>query len=257
MFRKLLTAALLLGAAVVGPTAAEAQTTLATAYPGVLGQGRLLPIGANSQFYLRYQLQANRSYFAVCWNIFNTTQVTTCGVDIRNGSDVSIGSANNIEPFDSTFTTFGGDGDSYQPTASGSYYVRVSNGVASAQSINVMMIETTLFSPWWYVAASAGYDSWVQLRNNTGQAIAVTVRAYGPTGTVQGSSTLNLSANGTQLLQVSTLVPGGGLGSMSISFDGPPGSIVANTTTLSGATGLSFDSPFSPRMVWSSFGYLQ
>ena len=44
---------------------------------------------------------------------------------------------------------------------------------------------------------------------------------------------------------------------MSISYDGPPGSIAANTTTLSGATGLSFDSPFTPRMVWSSFGFLQ
>ena len=131
MFRKLALTALVLGASFV-PSFAHAQTTLATAHPAVLGQGRYISVGASSQYYLRYQLQANRSYFAVCWNLTTTTQVTTCGVDIRNGSDVSVGSALNVEPFDSTFTTFGGDGDSFQPTTSGSYYVRVANSAGTS-----------------------------------------------------------------------------------------------------------------------------
>jgi len=256
MFRKLALTALALGASFV-PSFAHAQTTLATAFPAVLGQGRYITVGASSQVYLRYQLQANRSYFAVCWNLTTTTQITTCGVDIRNGSDVIVGSALNVEPFDSTFTTFGGDGDSYQPTTSGSYYVRVANSSGSVQSINVMVIENTLFSPWWYVAPSSGYDSWTQVRNNTAQSMPVTVRAYTNTGSIAGTTTQILPANGTILVQVSTLAPAGGAGSMSIAYDGPPGSIAANTTTLSGATGLSFDSPFTPRMNWSSFGFLQ
>lgn len=259
MFRTLALVALVFG--VVGaslvPSSAHAQTTLATAFPAVLGQGRYISVAASSQYYLRYQLQANRSYFAVCWNLTTTTQITTCGVDIRNGSDVGVGSGLNVEPFDNGFTVFGGDGDSYQPTTSGSYYVRISNSAVTSVTMNVMVIENTMFSPWWYVAPSSGYDSWTQIRNNTGQAIPVTIRAYTAAGTIAGSSTQNIPANGTVLVQVSTLVPSGGAGSMSIAYDGPPGSIAANTTTLSGATGLSFDSPFTPRMNWSSFGFLQ
>lgn len=256
MLRKLVLAALVLGATLV-PSFAHAQTTLVTAYPAVLGQGRLFTIPASSQYYQRVQLQAGRSYFAVCWGVFTTTQAANCGIDIRNGSDASVGSSLNVEPFDNTFTTFGGDGDSYQPTTSGSYYIRTSNFVASAQAINVMVIETTLFSPWWFVSPGSGYDSYVEIRNNSAQSIPVTVRAYGGGGNLAGSTTQTVAANGTLLVLGSSLAPGGGSGSMSIAFDGPPGSITANTTTLSALTGLSFDAPFTPRMAWSSFGYLQ
>ena len=40
-------------------------------------------------------------------------------------------------------------------------------------------------------------------------------------------------------------------GSAQIAFQGMPGGIVANITTISAPDGTSFDSPFVPRMVWS------
>jgi hypothetical protein len=245
----------LLAALVLSPAIAQGQTTLATAYPGVLGQGQSNSIAAASQLYVRYTLAANRSYYAVCWSPFGTDQAADCNVDWRNASDVSVGVTSEIEPFNSPFTTFGGDGDSMLPTTGGSYYVRTSNFSAGTATINVMVVENTLFSPWWYVLAASGYDSWVQIRNNTTQTITVTLRAYSNTGALLGSTSTAISANGVALVQMSTIASGAG--SASLTFAGPPGSIAANTTTLSGSTGLSFDAPFAPRMGWATFGALQ
>jgi len=249
---------LILGAVLcLMPALASAQpTTLATANPGVLGQGRLLGLAASSQQYIRYRLTANRSYYAVCWSGFSTDQTRDCNdVDWRNSSDVSVTTSSEIEPFDGSFTSYGGDGDSVLPTVSGDYYVRVSS--IAGGNVMVMVIENTLFSPWWYGLPSAGYDSWVQIKNNTAQTISVTLRVYQNTGTVLATSAQSVPANGVVLVQVGSLVPAGGAGGLTLTFAGPPGSITANTTTLSGSTGLSFDAPFTPRMNWSSFGYLQ
>lgn len=243
--------------ACLSPSLAAAQTTLNTALVGVLGQGRLLPIGGTGVSYVRFTLTANRSYYAVCWSHQNTDQAVKCNVDWRDGSDVSVSVTNEMEPFQSPFTTYAGDGDSYLPTVSGSYYVRVSNTSALAYTMDLMVIENTLFSPWYYVLPASGYDSFVQVRNNTAQVISVTLRAYDNSGNIVGTHTQSIAGNGVALVQVSSFVPSGGAGSLSLTFAGPPGSVAANSTTLSGATGLSFDAPFTPRMVWSSFGYLQ
>jgi hypothetical protein len=168
-----------------------------------------------------------------------------------------VGEAINVEPFDGNFGVWGGDGDSYRPTASGDYYLRVANISVATASFNVMVIETTLFSPWWYGLPSAGYDSWVQIRNNTAETLSVTLRIYYNTGSIAATSVQNVPANGVVLVQVGSLVAAGGAGSLSLTFAGPPGSVTANTTTLSGSTGLSFDAPFTPRMNWSAFGFLQ
>ncbi len=245
----------ILGAA-LWPSAAGAQTTLATAYPGVLGQGRLLSIATTSQQYLRYRLTANRSYYAVCWNVFATDQATDCNVDWRNSGDTSVGTTAEIEPFDGNFTIFGGDGDSMLPSTSGDYYVRVTNASGGVQSTNVMVIESTLFSPWWFVASSAGYQAFTEIRNNTSESITVTIRAYNSTGAIAGTTSPTIQPNGNTLVALGTYT-GDGSGSVSITFAGPPASITANTTVLGTMTGLSFDAPFAPRMVWSNFGYLQ
>jgi hypothetical protein len=246
----------IVGAAMAWPSTSSAQATLATANPGVLGQGHSVGIAASSAYYLRYRLTANRSYFAVCWQPFSTDQSTDCGVDIRNGSDVSVSNQTNIEPFDGNFTLAGGDGDSYLPLTSGDFYVRVDNFGAGAATMNVMVVETTLFSPWWFVASGSGYQAFTEIRNNTAESITVNVRAYSSTGTIAGSTAVAIPANGNTLVSLGTLT-GDGSGSVSITFAGPPASITANTTVLGTSTGLSFDAPFTPRMVWSNFGSLQ
>jgi hypothetical protein len=247
----------IVGAAMLWPSTSSAQATLATANPGVLGQGHNVGIAASGAYYLRYHLTANRSYFAVCWQPNSTDQLTDCGIDIRNGSDVSVGLSNNIEPFDGGFTAFGGDGDSYLPTVSGDYYVRSDNfNAGAAQTVNIIVVETTLFSPWWFNASGAGYAAFTEIRNNTAESITVTIRAYNAAGAVVGTSSPTIAANGNTLVALASLT-GDGSGSVSITFAGPPASISANTTVLGTMTGLSFDAPFTPRMTWSNFGSLQ
>jgi hypothetical protein len=232
------------------PSAAAAQTTLPTANDGVLGELRTRTIAASSQYYLRYRLTENRSYYAACWGPFQTDTGQKCTTDWRNAADASVSDGDNREPFISD----NGDGDTIRPTTAGFYYVRVANSDAVAgQTIHIMVIESTLFSPWYYVVASLGYDGYVEIRNNTGQATTVTLRGYSNTGAIAGSSTFTVAGNGTTLVAMSTIVPDGSAGSASLTYQGQPGSFSANITTLSGATGLSFDAPFTLRMHWGTF----
>ena len=239
------------------PVVARAQTSLASAHPGVLGQGMFRTIASGSQLYLRYTLTANRSYYAVCWSQFGTDQVGDCNVEWRNAVDVSVGVSTEVEPFNTVFSVVAGDAESLLPTTSASFYVRVSNVSPADTTINIMVVENTLFTPWWFVSPSAGYDSYVEMRNNTEQTITATVRVYDLSGALIGTAPRTIAANGTALVQVSALVPGAASGSASITFMGPPGSIAANVTTLGGGTGLSFGALFTPRANLGTFGSLQ
>jgi len=239
------------------PVAARAQTSLASAHPGVLGQGMFRSIATGSQLYLRYTLTANRSYYAVCWSPFGTDQVSDCNVEWRNSVDASVGVPTEVEPFNTVFSVVAGDAESLLPVASGSFYVRVNNGSPADTTINIMVVENTLFTPWWFVSPAAGYDSYVAMRNNTEQAITATVRVYDLSGALVGTAARAIAANGTALVPLSTVVAGVGSGSASITFIGPPGSIAANVTTLAGTTGLSFGALFIPRSNLGTFGSLQ
>ncbi len=109
--------------------------------------------------------------------------------------------------------------------------------------------ETTLFSPWFFREAANGYDGFVEIRNNDRFAAdGVVVTAFNSNGVAAGSTTLAIPGNGTALVQVSALGAATGFGSVRIATPQRPGTIVANLTTLSGVTGLSFDAPFSRRM---------
>jgi hypothetical protein len=234
-------------AACLLPAFASAQATLPTAFPGVLGQGRQVDLGALGTNYIRYTVTANRSYFAVCFTHYITVQVNICDIDWRNDADAVAGVPVAVEPFQAPFTAYAGASSAYLPAASGNAYLRVHNVSGDPIVFDVQVIETTLFSPWWYVLPSAAYDSWIQIRNNTEQDLPVTVVAYDHAGAVAGTTTQTVKGNGVILVQVGTLTPGGA-GSTSLLFAGPPGAIAANTTTLSGSTGLSYDAPFRPRM---------
>ena len=122
-------------------------------------------------------------------------------------------------------------------------------------------METALFSPWWLVSSTLGWDGYVQLRNNTEQPLDVTVTAYLFDGTTTGtpaSGTLppNGSTNvilGAPVLEGGMAVPDG-FGSAQISHNGPPGAIVANLTMLNANLAFSYDTVFSPRMRWTPSG---
>jgi hypothetical protein len=138
-----------------------------------------------------------------------------------------------------------------------SYYVRIYKlGCCTGRTGNFQfrVIDTTLVSPWWFVSGAAGYDAYIELANTTTVAVSVTVTVRAANGTTLGTSTASIPVGGNLALPVSGF--GGGIssgsGSTQVSHNGPPGAIVGNVTTLSAVTGLSFDSPFSPRQGYQN-----
>ncbi len=106
-----------------------------------------------------------------------------------------------------------------------------------------------MYSPWYFVNDGLGYDGYVEIRNNASQDLTMTVTAYNAGGSSVGSMNLVLPANGNKLIVIGTeFGVVGEFGSVQIAVQGSAASLSANITTLSGVTGLSFDSPFTPRM---------
>ena len=231
-----------------------ANNSISNAWIGVYGQVRAQTLDAAGSGtdvgYYRFAVQANRSYAAICWFIgVDGGGTNTTIVRWRTAADADLGSAGDIEPFDPSFI---GDIAVIQPTSAGSLYVRINNPNASVVTANLMVMETTLFSPWFFVS-TAPYEAYVEIRNNTASSISVTLRAYNSGGTIIGSTTIALPGNGNTALGMSTLGIMDTGGSVSLTHNGPPGALVANITTLGTATGVSFDAPFAPRMIWSTF----
>jgi hypothetical protein len=235
--------------------------TLNTARQGTVGKEESQALAAGEVAYFGYFLYPNRSYAIWCSPATFESSFAAgnfCAVDLRDTADAVILSTaatvqlvTGTEPWPKggqvlVFTP-PGPFDDTQP-----YFARVSTASGGAQTFRLMVIETTLSSAWWFVSPASGYDSYVTIRNSTNGTRSVTVRAYNSAGALAGSTTVSVAANGNTLISVGgDLGVPAGTGSVTITHNGLPGSIVANTTTLSGMTGLSFDAPFSPRMNWS------
>ena len=110
-----------------------------------------------------------------------------------------------------------------------------------------MVRETTLFSPWF--STGSGFEAFHQIHNNTEQPVTVTLRGYNSAGVLAGTevtfvvppnATVFKTAGGDQ-------ATGAANGGTVLTHNGAVGAISGNTTTLSGGSGLSFDSPFTPR----------
>jgi hypothetical protein len=86
------------------------------------------------------------------------------------------------------------------------------------------------------------------LQNSTPHPIAGTVYYWEGTGALLGSSTVNLAARQTLVLNTAT-VPGlsGKSGAITVAHDGRYGDLAGKTVALEPTTGFSFDSPMEPR----------
>lgn len=246
----MLTAVLVLGTAAA---ARAANDTLATAWQTVLGQQRSQSLVAGGVGYYGLNLSADRSYAVFCWEPFLESQGAAsgfCNSDIRNNADTVVSNSSGSEPYPK-----GGAIHTLTPTVSGFYYIRLFNSGAfgsGTQTVNFIVIETTLASPWYFVVAGS-YEAFAEIRNNTNASVSATVRAYTAAGAIAGSTTLSVGANGTALVLVSSLGVTTGSGSVTITHNAMPGAITGNITTLGVAAGLSFDAPFTPRISWSTF----
>ena len=146
------------------------------------------------------------------------------------------------------------------PDTGGVHWIRVSTSSTptAAFDVDIVIVETTLFTPFWVVDTSANSSSYIEYRNTTDSAITVVLRAYDGTGLevgVQPPLTLVTPANGSSYIDMeATMGAPAGFGSAQIAHTGPPGGVVANLTSLSAQSGLSFDTPFVPRMLWTPLG---
>jgi uncharacterized repeat protein (TIGR01451 family) len=202
------------------------------------------------QNWFRYHVQAGRSY---------------C-VDVDNGkSDVSIRDTV-LSVYRADGTTLIGSNDNigdepggpllsrvcYIATASEDNLADVTAGASgTAGGFRVRVMDTTLFCPWFF--SGSGFEAFILVKNTTGTGRSATVTLFSPTGpAVAAPQSGSVPANGSYNLQVSAAPPTGfGLSSASggvlIAHDGPPGALIANVTSLSFASGVSFDTPASPR----------
>jgi len=221
-----------------------ANTTFATRANSAVGSQSAAVSGGTR--YFSYQFTSGRSYHAYGYIGYGPdSQGGSCSVTILDSTGAAV--ANNggdEEPLDP-----GADGDGFVvPTAPAGFFeynVQLTAGTATTCFLRV--VETTLFSPWFFRDAPNGYDGFAEVHNNSRNTISATVTAFAPNGTIIGASTQSIPGNGTIFVTASSLGAANTFGSMTITTPAKPGSISANMTTISSTTGLSFDSPFTPR----------
>jgi hypothetical protein len=219
---------------------------------------------ARGEVWYRVHLFASRSYQLSAWPVDHEQGVDAPVMDLAIFSDDAGTVAATPVPVISSAAIEGSpnsNGDAlpssllFQPTATGVYKVRIlrSSGGAVTHSIDVAVRETTLFSPW--TSRAAGFEGFIEMHNNTNAPLNVTLRAYDSTGALQGAGlAFSIPANAT-LFKTATQagVPANVFAGIVLTHDGAFGAISSNITTLNGANGLSFDSPFTPRDGgWSS-----
>jgi hypothetical protein len=224
-----------------------------------LGERAQYSIASTGSLFFKTRVTAKRSYAVLAWGPFQ--DVSEGGVDLTvtlysdnscttqaDGAD-----ATDFEPLVSGIIGHTSDQDSLIPPADGVVYIQVANNVGGPYLIHVLIIETTLFSPWWFTGGTN--QAYVEVRNNMNEGTTAQVTLYRPNGTVCGTSNLPVDGNGNAAIAINNVGTCAAAlsGSAQIAFAGMPGGMTANTTTLDVVNGTSFDSPFTPRMVWSTF----
>jgi hypothetical protein len=241
------------------PSVAQAaNTTCANAdflFPGQMGS---YFIASSGDLFFKARVMTGRSYAVFGWAPFQDAGEGGAALDValfsNNTCTTSASGSNSLdyEPF--VFVDdHSGDHDSIISAADGTLYIRVSNGVAFAYTIDVMVVETTLFSPWWFTGGTN--QAYVEVRNNMNASLTAVLTVTRSNGTVCGTSNVALAANGNAAVEINSVGTCAAAlsGAAQISFPGTPGGLAANITTINVPNGTSFDSPFTPRMVWGSF----
>lgn len=134
-------------------------------------------------------------------------------------------------------------------SASEAAFIKVSSLFGSF-NVRVSMVETTLFSNWFYLGGD--YGAFTLIRNTTNAPVGYTINWRDATGSVVASTSATLFSNGSAAVNARAF-PGAVAtvsGAVEIAHNGSAGAIVATTTVLSGTTGLSFDTIFATRPTW-------
>lgn len=131
---------------------------------------------------------------------------------------------------------------------------RPASAPATARYFRFRIADTSLNGPWFFVDAPSSYNGFVEIGNTTRDGITITVTIRNSAGATIGTPQLRVVPGyGNLALNARTdfgITLTNGTGSVQVSYDGAPGAIVANVTSLSAQTGLSFDSPLTRRQNW-------
>ena len=131
-----------------------------------------LPGGAAQDFtnaltslYFKTRVTAGRSYAVIAWAPFQSVGEggASLTVDIYDSNTCTTApqgvNLDDNEPFVFGIEGHTSDHDNIIPATNGIVYIKVSNAVAAGYSVHVLVIETTLFSPWWFVGGTTRRSS--------------------------------------------------------------------------------------------------
>ena len=158
-----------------------------------LGERAQCTIASTGSLFFKARVTANRSYSVLAWG--PTQDVGEGGVNLSvtlySDSSCTTGAAGadstDYEPLVSLVPGHASDSDSLIPPADGVVYIQVANNIGAPYTMHVLIIETTLFSPWWFTGGTN--QAFVEIRNNMNDTTDAKLTAYGPTGAVCGTTT--------------------------------------------------------------------
>ena len=212
----------------------------------------------DASLYFKARVTAGRSYTVIAWAPFQAAGQGGANLAVSIWGDAACSTeaigvdSTDYEPRVNLIPDHTGEQDSIIPSADGTIYIQVVNSVGIAYTTQVLMMETTLFSPWWFTGGTN--QAFIEMRNNMTTATTAQVTMYRPDGIACGSTAVTIPGNGNSAISVGAVgTCAAGSGSAQIAFAGTPGGMIANITTIDAVNGTSFDSPFAPRMVWSTF----
>ena len=123
--------------------------------------------------------------------------------------------------------------------------VRVNQSDGGLRRYALAVRESTIWANWFFTAGS--YSSFTLLRNTSADAVTATITWRSEAGVTVASETVALPAGAVYLRDARTAAPGTIAGSVEVGHTGDPQALVGSQTTLTAASGLSFDTVFLQR----------
>jgi uncharacterized repeat protein (TIGR03803 family) len=163
-----------------------------------------------------------------------------------------------VEPASPAVALFDGNGTPMLPTSTipgcfrafttGTAVARITQSETSARAYQLRVVETTLWSNWWFIGAD--YASYTLLRNTTDAVVGAVLHWRSADGTSVAGTFVDVPANGVVAIDARPAVAASSFavsGTVEVSHSGDPAALVGSQTTLSATTGLSFDTVLRQR----------
>jgi hypothetical protein len=213
--------------------------------------------GTNTEKWFRYDLRGGRSY---CVEV---------GAGRTQSSDSDEGGSGDLTVFASNATTVivsnsatGQEPDAFQGSrgcflmtgtvgSQETAYVRVTDGAAGTYTYRMRLVETSLWASWFFIGGD--YNAFTLLRNTTTASVSYTMTWRNPAGTVVGTTSGTVPANGGIGINARTFIANPVTnfnGTVEVYHTASPEGLVGQVTSLSSTTGLGFDSTLFQRKTW-------